>query len=678
MDEPLELSADFLDDFYTECDEYLTGIRQGLVALESSVGRAQPEMPVIERLFRHFHSFKGNSAIVGLHQAEKLAHAAEDYLRALSKSAATLTALGLDLLMSTTQRLEQLVSAHREKKNLPEVDDLAEKLKLLGAGRGPSLQQIPVSPREGGSPAKAGLGTKIDEAFTRGNVVWKFEFCPSRELDARGVNLAAIRERIGNLGQILEASPEINADGSVHFHFVAALTVAPTELAPWENDGVSVEPWESAAESPQDAKKVEAESSSSSFSGAFVAPSHVVRVDLSRLDELIRITGEMVIQRARLEDQISRLPGSVPDAELRTLQETSLRLGRYLRELREGIMNVRLVPMAEIFSRMPFVVRDLGRESGKKVRLSLSGQQTEIDKYLVERLKDPLLHLVRNSVSHGIESAAERVAHGKPEEATIFLRASTIGDSVLIELGDDGKGIDAEAVLRHAEIAGIPRPAIVNNHSLLQLICAHGFSTRDEADRAAGRGVGMAVVYDTIRELGGTLSMESEKNRGARFSMRLPLTLAIADVFILTSNNQTCAVPQSFVREIFELNSLQVRRLNGTEVISYRDGLLPLVRLRSMFGSDSAARANPPVLVLTSERGSAGLVVDGIHGQREVVVRAINDPLIQVTGIAGATELGDGKPVLILDASALTSGMVRTPDQIITNHSTPIDPVLVN
>jgi two-component system chemotaxis sensor kinase CheA len=387
----------------------------------------------------------------------------------------------------------------------------------------------------------------------------------------------------------------------------------------------------------------------------------VVRVDLSRLDELMRITGEMVIHRARLEDQINRLAARNVNADVRSLLEVNGAIGRDLRELRESIMRVRLVPIAEIFARMPFVVRDLARETGKKVQLSFSGQQTEIDKYVVERLKDPLLHLVRNSISHGIETPGERMASGKSAQATLFLRASTIGDTVLIELGDDGRGIDVEKVIRQAAALGLSLPSTVTSNDVLNLICTPGFSTREEADRGAGRGVGMSVVQNAIRELGGTLSLETERNKGVRFSMRLPLTLAIADVFVLSARDQTCAVPQSFVQEIIQMSNDQVRRINHTEVIPYRQGILPLVSLRSMFGFENSVATTLPVLVLNSERGQAGLVVDRIHGQREVVVRALGDPLIQSRGIAGATELGDGRPVLILDGAALTSGVSRPP-----------------
>jgi two-component system chemotaxis sensor kinase CheA len=312
---------------------------------------------------------------------------------------------------------------------------------------------------------------------------------------------------------------------------------------------------------------------------------------------------------------------------------------------------------------MPFVVRDLARQSEKKVQLKLEGQDTAMDKYLIERLKDPLLHLVRNAFSHGVETTAERVAAGKPETAVIELRASNVGDSVIIEVRDDGKGINPNAILQQAKKLGLKIPDKLDNETILKILCASGFSTRDDADRAAGRGVGMAVVYATVRELGGSLTLESEEGRGTRFTLRLPLTLAIAETLIVEAGGQTCAVPQSSVREVLQVKDEQIKIVNGIETIPYRTAVLPVVRLTGLFQLRNVLKPKHCLLVIESERGSVGLLTDQILGQREVVVRALRDPLIQVKGISGATELGDGKPVLILDGAALTSGNVRPPER---------------
>jgi two-component system chemotaxis sensor kinase CheA len=311
---------------------------------------------------------------------------------------------------------------------------------------------------------------------------------------------------------------------------------------------------------------------------------------------------------------------------------------------------------------MPFVVRDLSRESTKKARVVLEGHQTEIDKYLVERLKEPLLHLVRNAFSHGIESPKERTAAGKPKEATILLQARSEGESVVIQIRDDGRGINAAAIVARATSLGLQIPHKVESAEVLKILCTPGFSTRDEADLAAGRGVGMAVVANTVRELGGTLSLESWPGKGTVFTMRLPLTLSIAAAFIVSIDEQRCAVPQGSVDEIMQVDATEIRKINQTEVVPYRGGLLPLMRLREMFGLPSQQNGPVTFLVLRSDRGATGLVVDRIQGQREIVIRPLSDPLLRVPGISGATELGDGRPILILDPIAITQGVVRPTD----------------
>jgi two-component system chemotaxis sensor kinase CheA len=632
-DSSTELRAELLDDFYTECDELFSSARVSLAALETAAGTGQIDVPTVETTYRCIHTLKGNSAIVGLRPAEELAHAMEGLLRRLSRREIELDATGFDLLAAALLRLEQIITAHRLQETLPATRDLLARFEAQSEIVAGSTPLEAAGEEAAKSPAAGGK--------------WRCIFVPSSELESRGITINQVRSRLSALGEIVSATPSVEPGRGIAFEFILALREAPTDVASFAADGLRLEPLAVApAVAPAE--------SDSSTSSLFIAPSHIVRVDLSRLDDLMRITGEMVIHRSRLEDRIAAVAGDQSG-----LQEVNLALGRAVRELREAITRVRLVPVAEIFARMPFVARDLARDTGKQVRLVLEGQHTEIDKYLVERLKEPLLHLVRNAISHGIEEPSERVAKGKPAEAIIRLRASTIGQAVSLQVQDDGRGIDAAKVLARAADAGLPVPASPTDHDLLSLICRPGFSTRDVADRASGRGVGMDVVHNTVRELGGSLSLENVPGKGARFTLRLPLTLSIAETFIVSAANQICAVPQGFVEEIIQIPEAQVRTIQDVEVISYRDGVLPLVRLRSMFRAERLPVAQVPVLVLSSERGLTGLVVDRVHGQREVVVRSIQDPLIQVPGVSGATELGDGRPVLILDATALTSGAVR-------------------
>ncbi|MBD3558253.1 chemotaxis protein CheW, partial [Planktothrix sp. FACHB-1355] len=441
-----------------------------------------------------------------------------------------------------------------------------------------------------------------------------------------------------------------------------------------------------------------------------VAPSNVVRVDLARLDELMQMVGELVITRSRLADNLNNLKTILPASHLRTLRETNLTLERQLRDLREGVMRVRMVPIGEIFVRMQFAIRDLVKETQKQVVLEVSGETTEIDKFIVERMMNPLLHLVRNAVSHGLEEQQERVRWGKSPQGKIALRATTVGEMVTIEVEDDGRGVNVEAVTSSArEQESIGADTTLSSETLLDLICASGFSTRKEADLTSGRGVGMTVVKNTVTELGGFLSLDTQVGRGTRFIIQLPLTLAIADALIVSVSGQTFAIPLSSVHEITQVPSADVTlyptfanasvmggewgdkffkplresKWENNEMIAHRGTVLPLIRLARIFnleneipGSDAEENLQPTLkkelntqtnilqsinsqsllnlVVVGNGFSAAAIVVDRILGQREIVVRPLTDPLVQVTGIAGATELGDGYAVLILDIIALT------------------------
>jgi two-component system, chemotaxis family, sensor kinase CheA len=645
--------ADLLDDFFAEADEHLLGIRQALLQLEASVDKAQADPKIVGDLFRNFHSFKGISAIVGLAPAEAVAHATEDFLRFIRSGKAQVTAKGVEILMAATRKLEQVVAAFRARQPLPGygslLADLQQQCDRAGSFVPAPKPAVPLTH----SP-DTDLLSRMEEAKARRLLMWKYTFSPSPELNNQGININTIREQLSRTGEILKSSSLVRGAGLLAFEFVLAAKEAPADIAAWEARGVTVQPLE---ERETEAKPAATSSFEAETHNPFLAPSHVVRVDLKRLDELMRIAGEMVIHRSRLDVQLGLLNGERVD--LRGVQEVSGGLGRSLRELREAIMRVRLVPVAEIFARMPFVVRDLAQQTQKKARLKLEGQETAIDKYIIERLKDPLLHLVRNAFSHGVETPEQRAAVSKPEESVIELKASAASDSVIIRVRDDGRGINPNAIIARAKQKDLEIPEVVDNAAILKILCTPGFSTRDDADRTSGRGVGMAVVLAAVRELGGDLMLETEEGRGTQFTLRLPLTLAVAEAFIVRAAGQTCALPQSAVREVLHIAEDQIQMANGIEVVSYRAGVLPVVRLAGLFRLKSAPKPTMCLLVVSTERGSVGLLTEQIAGQREVVVQAMRDPLIQVWGVSGATELGDGKPVLILDATALTGGSVR-------------------
>ena len=657
--------AQFLDDYFAECDEHLTLVRRHLLALEEQAGRPDVDPALLDELFRSFHTLKGISAMVNLSEAEQLAHHMESYLRALRQKEARPTVEGVETLMAATTVLERVIAARRGGDATPAIDTTVARLRALHTESAPTagstepLQTVDASAAD--AESRQSPARPFDTASLSGHTrAWRFEFVPTSELSERGVNVNSVRARLQELGEILQATPHVRGEGGIVFEFVVATDVEESTFAGWHEDNLTYTPVEeattdttgqAAAASDPDG---DARPTTATPAASMLAPSNVVRVDLARLDELMRLIGELVTSRARLDESLKHLKRHVAPAEWRALQETSLAMSRQLRDLREGVMRVRMVQVGEIFERMKFVVRDLARESGKEIRLELRGQETEIDKFLVERMTDPLLHLVRNAVSHGLETVGERAAQGKSPEGKITLRAATSGENVLIEIADDGRGIDAERVAARARERGLIAGDVrLNEALLLELICAPGFSTRDEADRASGRGVGMDVVCSTVEELGGTLTMATEKNRGTRFTVELPLTLAIADALIASVGGQRFAFPQTVVREVIEVEPSAVRVLENNEIVSYRGGVLPLVRLAHLFGLEETEGRAFHVFVIGSGASAVGLVVDRALGQREVVVRGLNDPLVKVAGVAGATDLGDGRVVLILDVAAL-------------------------
>jgi two-component system, chemotaxis family, sensor kinase CheA len=383
------------------------------------------------------------------------------------------------------------------------------------------------------------------------------------------------------------------------------------------------------------------------------AGSNVVRVDLSRLDDLMRMVGELVVSRARLADALSRVDAKASTAWEDVL-ESNETIERQLRTMREGVMRIRLIQVGEVFERMRFAMRDIMRETGKNIHLEFAGQETQIDKLVVDRILEPLLHLVRNSASHGIESPEERIARGKPVNGRISLRARAAGDRIILEVEDDGGGIDVDSVSRRANEMGLlTRGESVGPERLLEVLCEPGLTTRESADRASGRGIGMAVVRTTIRGLGGDLFVDSIPGQGTRFTIELPLTLMITDALIVEISDQLMAIPQITLREIIPLDLGVVTRLENNEVMSYRGRVMPLVNLRALFKLTDRPSDKRHVLIVGNDNQQAGLVVDRLIGLREIVVHPIADPLITVPGVAGATELADGRVSLILDAGAL-------------------------
>jgi two-component system chemotaxis sensor kinase CheA len=378
-----------------------------------------------------------------------------------------------------------------------------------------------------------------------------------------------------------------------------------------------------------------------------------IRVSVEKIDELMNTVGELVITQAMLSQLGSHFDG--PDAE--KLRAGLGQLERNMRELQESVMRVRMLPISFVFSRFPRMVRDLAQRLGKQIELKLTGEQTELDKTVLEKIGDPLVHLVRNCIDHGIESPEARVGAGKTAEGTVHLDACHRGGNIAVEVSDDGGGLDKERILAKARARGLVGPGdTLTDTEIYELIFVPGFSTAEKTTDLSGRGVGMDVVRRNVKELGGKVEVKSEPGRGSRFTITLPLTLAIVDGQSVSVGTETYIVPLVSIVESMQLKASGVTRLSGhSEVLSFRGDYLPIIRLHELFGVEPRSRALHEGLVVVAEGDGrrVGLFVDDLLGQQQVVIKSLEANYGHIEGVSGATILGDGSVALILDVPGL-------------------------
>jgi two-component system, chemotaxis family, sensor kinase CheA len=378
-----------------------------------------------------------------------------------------------------------------------------------------------------------------------------------------------------------------------------------------------------------------------------------IRVSTEKVDELMNTVGELVISQSMLTQLGTKMTGGLADQ----LRAGLAQLERNVRELQESVMRVRMLPISFVFSRFPRMVRDLSQRLGKQVELKVIGDQTELDKTVLEKIGDPLVHLVRNSVDHGIEMPQARVAAGKPSTGVISLEAYHKGGSIVVEVCDDGGGLQRDRILAKARERGIiGADEVLSDEQIFHLIFMPGFSTNDQATDISGRGVGMDVVRRNIKELGGSIEVSSTLGRGSRFVITLPLTLAIVDGQSVSVGSETYIVPLITIIESLQLKPGGVNRIAGQqEVFSFRDGYVPIVRLHEVFGVRSKATElhEGLIMVVEGDGRRVGLFVDDLLGQQQVVIKSLETNFRRVDGVSGATILGDGAVALILDVTGL-------------------------
>ncbi|WP_373045261.1 chemotaxis protein CheA [Vulgatibacter sp.] len=655
MSQPPDLKT-FLGGFLVEAEEYLRSANAQLVALDGLVRRGEAGHRQVRELFRAMHTIKGLAAMVGVEPIVAIAHALETVLRKADRAGGALDARTLDLLQQAVRAVEERVRALEERKQvLPEPAALIDALERLPIGEGPReaigaeelLLESALLER-----LSAAERAELLAAHGRGRRAVRVDFAPSPERAREGMNITRVREDVARLAEIVKvvplsrpATPE--APGGLAFALLV-VTDADDEALAAAAGAEGVVPLR--GEAPQPVPPLPALEEAEG--GAFEPRNRrYVRVDVGRLDEALEKLSALVVTRHRLERAVADLAGRSVD--VRELAFVVADNARQLRDLRAAIMGARLVPVEELLERVPLIVRGLARGTGKQVRLDIDAGRAELDKAVGERLFPAIVHLVRNAVDHGLETPAERVAAGKPEEGHLRIHCAERGNNQLeLVIADDGRGIDREAVARKA---GVPVPE--SDEALIDLLARPGFSTRDETTTTSGRGMGVDIVKRVaVAELGGEFSLQTQAGRGTTFVLRVPLSITIIDAFAFQAGGQTFVVPVATVEELVELADAQVTVPPGhgaLRLLRRRDETVPLVDLAARLQLPRQQQERPKAIVVRRNGEPFAFEVDRMRGQQEVVVRPIEDPLVQVPGVSGTADLGDGKPTLVLDLLAL-------------------------
>jgi two-component system, chemotaxis family, sensor kinase CheA len=703
---------DFIEDFLQEANEHLQSINQNLLLLErtlSAAGQlpetASSRVSIINELFRSFHTLKGLSGMVGLRPAEEISHLMESVLREIQTLSLEVNQLVIDQLFEGAKTLKVIVASITDsQEQVPDISNISNSLNQILKNKPAPISPSTISDDdENPQPTEPGSGEPLEErekteedieaveedieavidralsdhpdikdslgqddldklsaAFQSGKLLYLVVFSPSSEKAGRGKNVSQLRHQLEEGGSIIKNIPLVQKD-SVRFAFFVSRSKPVAVEVYQEAEVIPLK--ETIEEQIQTETTSDIKVETIKRAGLRDLSSHKissnVRVDLERLEEILRIVGEMVIVRSRINDEMTKLGVQVNNGGRNpTFENLELSLGqldRNLRDLRAAVTRARMVPLYEVFNHMPLAVRDLTRNQKKEVRLILEGEQTQIDKVMIDRLLDPLLHLVRNAITHGIETPSERTAAGKPAAGSLVIRGAWEGDQILIEIADDGRGIDTNQIQEKAEELGILNPGqTVDQSSLLEVIAKHGFSTLDKAHLGAGRGIGMEVVVQNIRSIGGTIELHSTPGKGTIFRLLMPLTLTILDAIIAQAGNERYAIPRHSVEEVIEIDPADVIKIESGELVTYRQSPLTLTRLSDLFKIPASKIGDRQFgIICCSREKQAALVVDHLLEMREVVVRAVQDPLVSTPGIFGATDLGDGRAVLILDVPAL-------------------------
>ena len=671
--------------FFEESFEALSDMETGLLDLD--VGSDELDVDTINTIFRGAHSVKGGSGMFGFTEVTAFTHTLETLLDKFRDGEMALSQDAIDVMLQAVDCLREMLEATQNGTplDMPRVTDVQSGLEALLAGRAASAPATAPAPAAAPAP-EAPAPDSAGDVATNGELnAWRIAYRPHADTLACANDPLLIIRELRLLGElsvkadtskvpaIIELEPEksylawtfeLRTEAArdeilTIFEWVEGqcdLTVeaiAPaTEAAPARSDETSVPKPESAPKPAGGGRQDGARSGAGSGAGGGDGGS--IRVGIDKVDSVINLVGELVITQSMLsryaeEDEVHDLDG---------LRDGLTQLDRNTRELQQTVMQIRMLPISFSFNRFPRLVRDISAKLGKKINLEIEGEQTELDKTVLEKIGDPLVHLVRNSLDHGIEMPDERLARGKPEHGVLTLNAYHAGGNIVIEVGDDGQGLPKDKLLKKARDRGLVGDEELGDSEIHHLIFHPGFSTAENVSEISGRGVGMDVVKRNIQDLGGHVEVESEEGKGCLFRIRLPLTLAILDGQLVRVGQQIYVVSLVSIVESLQVEAANLNAVVGqVELYRLRDDYIPIVRLGELFGvgADTANLDEGLLVVVESNGQQIGLFVDDLLGQQQVVIKSLETNFRQIDGISGATILGDGTVALIIDVPGLVS-----------------------
>jgi two-component system chemotaxis sensor kinase CheA len=677
------------EDFFSEAQEIVEGLSRNLLKLDDAHRSQRSDPSLVNETFRAVHTLKGLSSLFGAATMGTVAHHLEDILDDLRLGRVPLDDRVIDILFRAVEVFNELLASEKSGAGAPTeaVEGLLGRIRQVGAPPGPVASS--------GGPIEYDLDagmlavlTEYEEHRLRTNIEEGRRLYRLRvrfDLVTIDKALEDIKERAKKFGEIITYLPTGDAGSvdTIELDLLMASTAdGPTLNRELGGENVTVEEiprLQAPLPSPEVPSNVGPSLRADSLEKrqsmvpnaqrelsvgrdkdavSLRSVSQTVRVDIRRLDHLMNIVGELAIVRGSLARMSERVRGDGNRSLSMELQRLHRSFERRLAEMQAGILEVRMVPLGQVFERLARVVRQISREVHKEIRLVITGSETEIDKLIVEELSDPLMHMIRNAIDHGIEPSGVRAQVGKPSTGTIALNAFQKGNHVMLEVEDDGRGIDEGGILDRAIRLGKVSPEEareLTRSEILSLIFLPGVSTRESVDDLSGRGVGMDVVKNNISKLGGVIDVHSEMGIGTKIAITLPITLAIVSALLMRAADHTFALPLSSVSEAIPFDGSVVRNIDGHSVMSLRGTTLPICRLDDMFGLERSGGTPRRQFAVVASLGARrlGLVVDQLVGEQDIVIKPLGRSLKDVRGFAGATELGDQRVGLVLDAAAI-------------------------